>query len=125
MFEGLSGASTQPWAEVISMFNVTAQLFPLVEPSNRFQDLKDPCPVFDGSQWHLFGSGGTTTSETWLIYHATAPDLGGPWMECPPIDLGLAGSGVAAPGLAYSDGLFRMFIQTEFMTGGGTIEYLT
>ena len=81
------------------MFTGAKQLFPLLEPSDTYRDIKDPCPVFDGRQWHLFGSGGTTKSESWLVYHATAPDLSGPWTEQPAIDLGLNGSGVAAPGV--------------------------
>lgn len=107
------------------MHNHPKQYFPLIEPSHRVRDVKDPCPVFDGHLWHIFGSGGSTTSETWLIYHATAPGIEGPWTEQPTIDLGLNGSGVAAPGVLFADGLFRMFIQTEFMKAGGRIEYLT
>ena len=107
------------------MFTGTTQVFPLIEPSEQFRDLKDPCPVFDGVQWHMFGSGGSTRSESWLVYHATASDLCGPWTEQAGIDLGLPGSGVAAPGVLFADGLFRMFIQTEFMRPGGTVEYLT
>ncbi len=107
------------------MRNHPKQLFPLIEPSHGLRDVKDPCPVFDGRQWHLFGSGGSTKSETWQIYHATAPGIEGPWTEQPTINLALRGSGVAAPGVIFSDGLFRMFIQTEFMKTDGTIEYLT
>ncbi len=81
--------------------------------------------MFDGKLWRLFGSGGSTQSESWLVYHATAPALEGPWTEQTPIDLQLKGSGVAAPGVIFADGLFRMYIQTEFMKPGGKIEYLT
>jgi hypothetical protein len=107
------------------MLTNSRQIFPLFEPAAHFHDVKDPCPVFNGREWHLFGSGGSTISESWLIYHATAPALEGPWTEQPAINLGLSGSGVAAPGVLFSDGLFRMFIQTEFMKEGGTVEYLT
>ncbi len=88
-------------------------------------DVKDPCPVHDGHQWHLFGSGGTVTSETWKIFHATADQLAGPWTQHPLIDLGIEGEGVAAPGVLYEDGLFHMFIQTEFMRPGGKCVHLS
>lgn len=109
----------------LHMLNHPKQLFPLIEPSRALRDVKDPCPVFDGGTWHLFGSGGSIITEKWLIYHATAPSIEGPWTEQPTIDLALGGSGVAAPGVVFCDGLFRMFIQTEFMKPGGKIEYLT
>jgi hypothetical protein len=107
------------------MLRHATQPFPLLEPSCALRDVKDPCPAFDGTQWHLFGSGGSTLTETWLIFHATSATLDGPWTEQPTIHLGVSGSGVAAPGVVFSDGLFQMFIQTEFMKEGGTIEYLT
>ena len=71
-------------------------VFPLFHPTAT-DDLKDPCPVFDGELWHVFGSSGTVKSETWNILHATAPDLYGPWTEHEPIRLPIRGSGVAAP----------------------------
>jgi hypothetical protein len=64
------------------------------------------------------------TTETWKIFHATAPALEGPWTQEPLIDPGLDGSGVAAPGVVFEDGVFHMFIQTEFMKSGGTCEHL-
>ncbi len=97
-------------------------IFPLFTP-NVLDDVKDPCPVFDGTQWHMFGSGGTVTTETWKIFHATAPSREGPWTEHALIDLGIAGSGVAAPGVVFQGGVFHMFIQTEFMRPGGTCEH--
>ena len=99
--------------------------FPLLQPISDLRDVKDPCPVFDGRRWHLFGSAGSTKSETWLIFHATADSPEGPWQEQKTIRLELQGSGVAAPGVLHEDGRFVMFIQTEFMREGGTIEYLT
>lgn len=99
-----------------------SNVFPLFHP-NEVDDLKDPCPVFDGRMWHVFGSSGTVTSETWRILHVTAPDLYGPWTEHEPITLPVTGSGVAAPGVVFDDGVFHMFIQTEFMKSGGRCEH--
>jgi len=99
-------------------------MFPLFQP-HGLDDVKDPCPVFDGTTWHMYGSGGTVTTETWKIYHATAPALEGPWTQQPLITLPVEGSGVAAPGLVYDDGVFHMFVQTEFMKPGGKCEHLT
>lgn len=104
--------------------SIASNQFPMFQPTG-LDDVKDPCPVFDGRMWHMFGSGGTVTSETWQIYHATAPTLDGPWTQAPLIALPLTGSGVAAPGVVHENGLFHMFIQTEFMKPGGKVEHLT
>ena len=101
------------------------RMFPLLQPSPQFRDVKDPCPVWDGARWHIFGSGGDVTTETWRIYHATAPSLEGPWTEEQPVETGIGGSGVAAPGVLCEDGRFVMFVQTEFLRPGGTVEFLT
>jgi hypothetical protein len=105
------------------MIHFFTNVFPVLQPEG-FDDVKDPCPVFDGTEWHLFGSAGTVNNETWKIFHATAPQIEGPWTQHPQIDLGLVGSGVAAPGVVFEDGTFHMFIQTEFMRSGGTCEHL-
>jgi len=105
------------------MIHFFTNVFPVLQPEG-FDDVKDPCPVFDGTEWHLFGSAGTVNNETWKIFHATAPQIEGPWTQHPQIDLGLVGSGVAAPGVVFEDGTFHMFIQTEFMLPGGTCEHL-
>lgn len=102
--------------------NFDSDVFPLFHPEFT-EDLKDPCPVFDGHAWHLFGSSGRVRDETWTIFHATAPDLLGPWTETKSISLPIAGSGIAAPGVVFSDGLFHMFIQTEFKMPGGRCEH--
>src|SRR5205814_2059680 len=93
---------------------IASNQFPLFHPSD-LDDIKDPCPVFDGTQWHMYGSGGNVRTETWKIYHATAGGLEGPWTQQPLIELPVEGSGVAAPGVIFDGGLFHMFIQTEFM----------
>src|SRR4051812_37053998 len=70
--------------------------------SNIYEDIKDPCPVFDGTLWHIFGSGGVRRLETWQILHATSPDLFGPWTEQPTVYLeGVKGNHVAAPGVVF------------------------
>ncbi|GAB4148001.1 MAG: hypothetical protein OHK0017_10350 [Patescibacteria group bacterium] len=99
---------------------------PLFETA-RYHDVKDPCPVWDGQQWHLYGSGGSSEVEMWNIFHATAPSLDGPWIEQQPAYLeGLQGDHVAAPAVIYNPDtkLFNMFVQTDFMALGGTIERL-
>jgi hypothetical protein len=98
-------------------------VFPLFHPTAALDDLKDPCPVFDGVQWHMFGSGGTVSTETWTLFHATAPTLEGPWTEHRPITLPLEGTGVAAPGVVHADGWFHMFVQTEFMRPNGHVAH--
>ena len=103
--------------------NFATNVFPVFQPEG-LDDVKDPCPVFDGKCWHVFGSAGTVTTETWRIFHGTAPTIEGPWTQQPMIDTGLDGSGVAAPGVVYEDGVFHMFIQTEFMKSGGRCEHL-
>lgn len=101
----------------------TSNHFPLFHP-RKAEDLKDPCPVFDGATWHVFGSSGNVRREEWNILHATAPDLYGPWTECEPITLPIEGSGVAAPGVIYEHGVFHMFVQTEFAKPGGRCEHV-
>jgi hypothetical protein len=100
---------------------------PLYEAS-QFKDTKDPCPVFDGVTWHIFGSGGNVREEKWKILHAIAPLLEGPWIEADPVILeGLSGEHVAAPGVYFdhSSKCFHMFVQTDFLATNGTVEYLT
>lgn len=97
-----------------------------LNPVSQFEDTKDPCPVFDGELWHLFGSGGSVKSEHWRILHAVSDNLYGPWQEVPPSEtIGITGEHVAAPGVVFDNGLFHMFVQTEFMALGGSVEYLT
>ena len=94
---------------------------------SRYKDCKDPCIVFDGTTWHLYGSGGTIKTETWEILHATSPTIEGPWQEIETVKMvGLSGDHVAAPSVVYDaeNKKFHMCIQTEFLALGGTIEYL-
>ncbi|MEO6508649.1 MAG: hypothetical protein ABIO02_01735, partial [Patescibacteria group bacterium] len=72
---------------------------PLIDTS-EFEDTKDPCPVFDGKMWHIFGSGGSSQAEVWKILHATSKSIKGPWkLEEPCVLNGLIGPHVAAPGV--------------------------
>lgn len=106
------------------MYQLISNTFPLQGLSTFNTDLKDPCPVYDGLYWHIFGSGGTSGAETWDIsHHISLDSIDGPWFPCPNIKLDVEGSCVAAPGVIY-DGGFHMFIQTSCWETGGTIEYL-
>jgi len=99
---------------------------PLFE-SERFKDVKDPCICFDGTTWHIYGSGGDTFPEEWEILHATAPAIEGPWTEVEPVLMrGVEGPHVAAPSVIYDpdDKLFHMAVQKDFMEVGGGIAYL-
>ena len=82
--------------------------------------------VFDGTRWHLFGSGcGLPTGLE--VLHATAPALAGPWHEEPPVRL----HGVehvrhpCAPGVVVEGGTFHLYLQHAFNALGGAIEHLT
>lgn len=99
---------------------------PLFEPA-IVKDTKDPCIAFDGTTWHIYGSGGTVVTEEWQILHATAPSIEGPWTEQEPAILrGVEGPHVAAPSVVYDpvDKLFHMAVQKDFMAIGGGIAYL-
>ncbi len=99
---------------------------PLFE-STRYHDVKDPCICFDGTTWHIYGSGGSVKTEQWSILHATAPSIEGPWTEHDSAVLrGVEGPHVAAPSVVYDpeDKLFHMAVQKDFMAVGEGIEYL-
>ncbi len=100
---------------------------PLWEESKHYRDLKDPCPVADERQWHIYGSGGDVRVERWQILHATAASINTEWTEQEPTVLdGLKGEHVAAPGVVYDaeQGCHHMFVQTEFLADNGTVEHL-
>ena len=97
---------------------------PLYEP-RMYPDVKDPSPVFDGGQWHLFGTGcGLPTGPE--IMHATAPVLEGPWHEHDrPVLHGVAEIRYAcAPGVVAEGRRLHLFLQHEFDVLGGHIEHL-
>lgn len=98
---------------------------PLVEPAGGGH-LKDPCPVFDGARWHLYGTGFRADDGVWRASHLTAEGLRGPWSEASPARLeGADGGCLGAPGVvAGDDGRLHLFAQTHFNALGSSIEHL-
>ncbi|MDQ4133097.1 MAG: hypothetical protein M3179_07810 [Actinomycetota bacterium] len=96
----------------------------LYEPQ-RYPDVKDPSPVFDGERWHVFGTGCGVPNGT-EIMHLTAPSVTGPWQEEPPPVL----HGVdrikiqSAPGVVAEGRVLHLFLQQYFNVLGGRIEHL-
>jgi hypothetical protein len=96
-----------------------------LEIATGFRQMKDPCPVFDGRSWHLFGSVWAEGFEGCSILHARADAIEGPYFETQIVELhGVAGPQIAAPGVIHDGALFHMFIQTAFSAFGGTLEHL-
>ena len=97
---------------------------PLYEP-RRYPDVKDPSAVFDGSRWHLFGSG-CRPDRGPEILHCTAPALDGPWREEPmPVLHGVDHIPYfCAPGVVAEGSTLHLFLQHEFNVLGGHIEHL-
>jgi hypothetical protein len=97
---------------------------PLYEPQ-RYPDVKDPSPVFDGRRWHLFGTGCGRPGGL-EIAHSTAPTLEGPWHEEPPARLVGADmvADPAAPGVIAEGDTFHLFLQHHFNVLGGGVEHL-
>lgn len=96
----------------------------LYEP-RRYPDVKDPSPVFDGSRWHLFGTGCRPDAPPEIL-HCTAPAAGGPWTEEPPPRLrGVDGIRYhCAPGVVAEGHRLHLFLQHHFNVLGGDIEHL-
>ncbi len=105
---------------------VVKRIGPLITKPGIFDDTKDPCPVFDGKLWHIYGSGGASGIETWQVLHATSVSIEGPWKLEEPLKLKVKGNCVAAPGVVYdqNEQMFHMFIQTTCWDLGGTVEHL-
>lgn len=97
---------------------------PLYEP-RRYPDVKDPSPVFDGSRWHLFGTG-CRPDRPPEILHSTAPAVDGPWTEePPPVLVGVDNVRYhCAPGVVGDGRDLHMYLQHEFNVLGGDIEHL-
>jgi hypothetical protein len=95
----------------------------LYEP-RRYPDVKDPSPVFDGTRWHLFGTG--CVPGGCEILHSTAPALSGPWREeRPPAFYGVDRiRSRCAPGVVAEGRRLHLFLQHEFNVLGGQIEHL-
>lgn len=98
----------------------------LYEPQ-RYPDVKDPSPVFDGRRWHLFGTGCGIPAGVEIL-HCTAPTVEGPWREeAPPVLLGVDGvRHPSAPGVVADrhTGRLHLFLQHDFNVLGGRIEHL-
>jgi hypothetical protein len=89
-----------------------------------YLETKDPCPVFDGRRWHLFGTG-VTKPDTFEVLHATADALDGPWEVGAPVPVdGLTGGCVAAPGAVADGADLHLFLQTEYCVLDGRVEHL-
>lgn len=86
--------------------------------------VKDPCPVFDGEQWHLFTSYGSHQGEAWQCMHFTARQMTGPYELRRILQIDLPGGGIAAPGVVFDEGGFHLFVQTEYLRPGGLIGYM-
>ncbi len=100
------------------------QRVPLRLTGRRYLETKDPCPVFDGRRWHLFGTG-VTKPHTFEVLHATADTLDGPWVLGPAVGIdGLTGGCVAAPGAVADGPTLHLFLQTEYCVLDGRVEHL-
>ncbi len=99
----------------------------IYEPTT-YRDTKDPIVLFDAKTnlWHLYGSGGQSTSEEWKILHAVSVNGRDGWYDLAPVEIeGLSITPhTCAPGMIVDDGGFHMFVQTEFMGPQGNIYYL-
>jgi hypothetical protein len=84
---------------------------------------KDPCPVFDGTNWHIYGT--RSEGNDWRVLHAISSSIEGPYTLEPPVDIAVDSPNACAPGVLYSNGLFHMYMQTEFFKTKGQILYLT
>jgi hypothetical protein len=93
---------------------------PLIDSTTN---IKDPCPVFDGQSWHLFGTIGHRTRLD--IFHAKSDQLHGPYHDFGTCSIPDLGPNACAPGVVHQDGLFHMFIQTEYYRTGGRIVHCT
>lgn len=96
---------------------------PLAFPAGHYLEVKDPCPVYDGRRWHLFGTG-VTGPHRFEVLHATADDLAGPWRLETPVRHDVHGSCVAAPGVVADGDRLHLFLQTDYNVPGGRFEHL-
>lgn len=105
----------------------TADYYPLYEPDYD-GDTKDPCVVFDGETWHLFGTGRCDHERRWDVLHLVAPAPEGPWTLRDRTRLSgvitTPSTGACAPGVVFDAGRFHMFLQTDFERPGGVVHYL-
>jgi hypothetical protein len=92
---------------------------------SSYVEVKDPCPLKLGPEWHLFGTG-VTAPHTFEILHARSTSQEGPWELVSPVTLpaGLSGGCLAAPGMHADGAEIHMFLQTDYDAPGGRIEHL-
>lgn len=83
---------------------------PLVT-SRFFPELKDPSLAYDGSRYHLYGTG-CLGPHRWGIYHFVATTPHGPWEELTPCSINAQGPQLCAPSVVFEAGVFHMFVQT-------------
>jgi hypothetical protein len=103
---------------------IPLQRWPLLLEAGDYVDVKDPCPVRLGNEWHLFGTG-AHPGFRYDVLHATATEPQGPWRLQPPSVLPeIAGSCVAAPGVIAQGRQLHMFVQTEYNLFDGVVEHL-
>ena len=97
---------------------------PLFE-TERYWEVKDPCIVFDGLLWQIYGSGISKDGSGLRIVHALSPSIEGPWTEGEAKLDKVSTEHAAAPGVIYDtkDSLFHMAIQEDFTSIGGEIQY--
>ena len=99
----------------------TAPIYIEAYPDLHFNDVKDPCMVFDGEKWHLFTSGGWGPNHGgWQVTHMISENMHGPFRLHSTLNI-MEGSCVAAPGVVYHKGLFYMTIQTGYQHLGESI----
>ncbi len=94
-------------------------IFPLFDP-RALDDVKDPAPCSTGGSGICSAQAGRSRPKRGKFSTRPHQRAKGPWTEHDLIELGIPGSGVAAPGVVFHGGVFHMFIQTEFMRSGGT-----
>jgi hypothetical protein len=103
-----------------------------IENPGEYVVVKDPCPVFDGKQWHLYGSG-CLSDTCWDMFHAVTDDPYKEWKvvdSATPHNLQVPNvsqfAQVCAPGVVYDEQekLFHMFMQTHCFALGGAILHL-
>jgi predicted GH43/DUF377 family glycosyl hydrolase len=94
--------------------------------THLFKEIKDPCILHDGKIWHIYGTAVPKLTGGLSIFHATAPNPEGPWVEMRSAHLDrIKTPHIAAPGVIYDqiDGHFHMSLQEDFTSLGGKIDY--
>jgi hypothetical protein len=107
----------------------------VLKVTNHKGEIKDPCVVFDGNLWHIYGTGGIKTSNEWQVLHAISKSYDGKYITVENIKL-LNKDGspfpniyqqIHAPGVIYDNEQKKFFfiVQTTFTNLGGTVEFFS